>query len=256
MSQTVMVAAPACVSASKTIDRRSASDRRFYIIAAAVMLLFTAAGFRNFLLHGKAVDGNITAQIVPLVVIHGIAMMGWVIVFLVQCALIQSGRRKLHLAIGPFGALLGMAIVILGPIVAMLSVHFNPATYQNLGGPKFFLAVMFMQMLAFGTFVRLGWFYRRKPGIHRPMMLLATLVIQSGSLSRTPYIWNLSKPPLYVQTPVLVFGALLFFLQWAMARTPNRVYLMGYAGLFAATLLSVGVGHSAFWDHMASALTP
>ena len=258
MSETIsaQVPAPASRVAPRIADSRTPSDRRFYIIAAVIMLLFTAEGFRNFLLHGKTLDGAINAQIAPLIIVHGLAMLGWVIVFLVQCALIQTGRRKLHLSIGPFGALLGAAIVILGPLVAMFSVHFNPAAYENLGGPKFFLAMMFMQMLMFGSFVGLGWFYRRQPQIHRPMMLLATLVIQSGSLSRTPYVWNLSSPPLYVQTPVLVFGSLLFFLQWAMSKSPNRAYLTGYAALFAASLASVAVGHSELWTHLATRLTP
>ena len=141
--------------------------------------------------------------------------------------------------------------------VAPLSVRFSPQVYTALGGPKPFLAMMFIQMLSFGTFVGIGLLNRRRPEIHRPMMLLATIVIQSGALGRFPYIENLAAyRPLYVWVPVLLFGGLLFFLQWAMSRKPNRWYLIGYAGMAMASFLSVVVGGSALWDRMASTFAP
>src|SRR4029077_1150149 len=120
-------------------------------------------------------------------------------------------------ALSPLGRTLAGPVVILGATVASVSVHFSPQLYTELGGPKAFLAMMFVQMLSFGTLVGIGLVYRRRPEIHRPMMLLATIVIQSGSLGRFPYIENLTAfPPLYVWGPVLLFGGLLFFLQWGM----------------------------------------
>jgi len=161
------------------------------------------------------------------------------------------------MVIGPLGGVLAGAIVILGAMVAPLSVRFSPQIYADMGGPKPFLAMMFVQMLSFGTLVGIGLAYRRRPEIHRPMMLLATIVIQSGALGRFPHIQNLAAfPPLYAWGPVLLFGALLFALQWGMNRAPNRWYLMGYAGIVAASLLSVAVGTSGLWNRMASAFAP
>lgn len=258
MSQTTAVPARAAVSAQRTGVRHSDADRRFYLIAAIAMAFLTVVGFRQFFLHGRTPGGKeVTAQILPLVVIHGIAMFAWIVLFLVQSALVQTGRRKLHMVLGPVGVGLAGVVVILGSIVAALSVHFNAAGYKNLGGAKPFLATMWMQMLAFGVFVGLGWWNRRKPAVHRPMMLLATLVMQSGSLARWPYIGTLShRAPLYVWTPVLIFGALLFLLQWALSRTVNRAYLIGYAGIVLTALVSVFVGTSAGWAHLTAAIIP
>jgi hypothetical protein len=209
MANTMPAATP--VSAPKIAERRTSPDRLFYIVAAGMMLIFTAGGFRNFYLHGRAPWGAITNQIVPLIVAHGLAMSGWVILFLVQSILIVTGRRRLHMVIGPMGGVLAAAIVILGSTVAPLSVHFSPQVYAMMGGPRPFLAMMFVQMLSFGTFVGIGLAYRRRPEIHRPMMLLATIVIQSGSLGRFPYIESLTAfPPLYVWGPVLLFGVCFF----------------------------------------------
>jgi hypothetical protein len=202
MAKPMTVATP--VSAAQITERRFNPDRLFYGIAAGVMLIFTAGGFRNFYLHGRALSRGMTTQIVPLIVAHGLAMSGWVILFLLQSILILTGRRRLHLVIGPLGGVLAAAIVILGTTVASLSVHFSPQVYAGLGGPRPFLATMFAQMLSFGTLVGIGLVYRRRPEIHRPMMLLTTIVIQSGSLGRFPYIQNLAAfPPLYVWGPVI-----------------------------------------------------
>lgn len=255
MAKHMTVATPA--SAAQITERRSNPERLFYVVAAVAMLIFTAGGFRNFYLHGRAPWGGMTTRIVPLIVAHGLAMSGWVILFLVQSILIRSGRRRLHVVIGPVGGVLAAAIVILGTTVAPLSVHFSPQIYADLGGPRPFLATMLVQMLSFGTFVGIGLVYRRRPEIHRPMMLLATIVIQSGALGRFPYIENLTAfPPLYVWVPVLLFGGLLFLLQWGVNGSPNRWYLMGYSGIVMASFLSVAVGSTALWNRMVSTLVP
>jgi hypothetical protein len=63
-------------------------------------------------------------------------------------------------------------------------------------------------------------------------------------------------PPLYVWGPVLLFGGLLFVLQWGMSRIPNRWYLMGFAGMVMASFLSVAIGHTALWNRMLSTFVP
>jgi hypothetical protein len=234
------------------------AERLFYVIASGLMLVLTAGGFRLFILHGKGIGGGeITSQIFPLVVAHGLAMFGWVAVFFIQSLLILTGNQRLHMRIGPAGAVIAAAIVGLGPVAASLSARFNPELYKPFGGPSFFLATMLTEIFSFGGFVLAGMLYRHRPEIHRPMMLMATFMIISGSLGRFPYIDNWSLlPPLYVWGPVLVFGALLFLLHWAMTRAASRWYATGYAALLALALLSVLVGHTGVWTQVAGLVIP
>jgi hypothetical protein len=222
------------------------------------VLIVTVTGFRFFILHGKAfLGGDITRQIAPLVVIHGLAMFGWVSLFLVQSILIWNGNRRLHMVIGPAGAVLAAAIVVLGATLACLSVHFHPQSAQIVGGARFFLAVMLGEMLIFSAFVAIGMVYRRRAEIHRPVMLLATIEITSGALGRCPYISGLSiVPPLYVVGPVLLFGALIFLLQCGMTRAVSRWYVIGYLGMTVAALTSIVVGRSALWSDIAGVIVP
>lgn len=233
-------------------------DRLFYMIAASTMLILTAVGFRAFILHGKGAGGEeITRQIVPLVVVHGLAMLGWVVFFFIQSTLIIAGNRRLHMVIGPIGGVIAAAIVILGSVAASLSVHFNPELYKPFGGARFFLMEMYAEMLLFAAFASIGFAYRRRPEIHRPMMLLTLVCIGNGSLGRCPYIGDLTLiPPLYSYSVTFLFGALLFVVQCAMTRTVNRSYAIGYAGIVLASLVAIVIGKSGPWNQLVAGFVP
>jgi len=257
MSKTVALAAP--VPRAQTASSRSLrADRLFYLLAACAVLIVSVVGFRSFYLLGKGFGGNpLTQQIVPLIHVHAFAMSSWVILFLVQSILIVAGKRQLHMVLGPVGAVLAAAIVVLGTAMATLSAHFNPRAYEMFGGPKFFLIEMLTEILLFGVLVGIAIAYRRRAEIHRPLMLLATVVILSGALARCPYIADLAAtPPLYAYAPVLIFGAALFLLQWGMTRLANRWYAVGFAGVALIFLLSIPLGRSALWNQMVGAFIP
>ena len=238
----------------------SASGRLFYVVAAAVMLIFTLVGFRYFYLQGKGIDGGeITAQILPLVITHGIAMSAWVVLFFIQSVLIVKGNRRLHMTMGMAGVVLAVAVIVLGVSVAILSTHYNPQSYSNLGGAKYFLGLMLTEMVCFGTLAGFGIAYRRRPEIHRPMMLCATLQLMTGSLSRLPFVEARLFPvsiPLGLYGPTLLFGLLLFIIQWRLARIPNGWFAGGYAILLGAALFAVGLANTQLWNSLAGIAVP
>lgn len=244
--------------AQSTVVRSVRSERLFYVVAGSVMLLTTVVGFRSFITSGKAVGGGeITRQIVPLVVVHGLAMFTWMTLFLVQSIFILNGNRRIHMRIGVLGAALAGVMVILGSATAILSTRNNPESYQLFGGARFFLAIMLGEMLGFGTLVAIAVIYRRRAEIHRPMMLLASLMIVSGSLGRCPYIGDFAiMRPLYVLGPALALGALFLLLQWAMVRVVSRWYALGYSAIVVASFAFIVVGHSSLWNQIVGAIIP
>ena len=243
---------PAAAPLNVGSDRSRQAERLFYVLAAGAVASVSAVGFRSFYLQGKGFGGNpLTEQIVPLILVHALAMSCWVILFCVQSALILAGNRRLHMVLGPIGAGLAVAIVFLGSAMAILSAHFNPRAYEMFGGPRFFLVEMLTEILLFGVLVGIAIAQRRRAEIHRPMMLLATVVILSGALARCPIVCDLAAtPPLYAYAPVLIFGALLFFMQWVMTRRANRWYLLGYTAVAVTFLLSIPLGRSSLWKQI------
>jgi hypothetical protein len=242
-------------------SRALIEERRFYAVASFALLSITVVGFRAFVLHGGSAFGRFTPQIVGLIVVHGLAMLGWVTLLFVQSLLIVNRKLRLHMTLGRLGAGLAAIIVIAGLAAGSLSVHYNPALYDDFGGPRYFLAIMVSEMLTFGGLVAVAIAYRHRPEVHRPLMLLATLAAVGAAMARWPYVpwlraivhgnvWAM------VYGQALVLGAMLFVLHAAMTRRAYRPYVIGYACLAAVTLLTVLVGSSAAWGQIASLVVP
>ncbi len=116
---------------------------------------------------------------------------------------------------------------------------------------------MLASPLMFGALVAVGIAYRRRPEVHRPMMLLATQSLMTGSLDRSSYMARLTalvhgNVPVFHWRQILLLGALLFVLHAAMTRRTSRYYAAGYASLAVGSLLSVVVAHSTTWNQIAA----
>lgn len=234
------------------------AERSFYLLASGTILAFILAGFRQFLLHGRQPDGTpLTAAIRPLVITHGVLMLLWIVLFVLQNALIVGGNRKLHVTLGGAGAVLAAFMLAVGLAMAWASARFDPAGSQPWGvGP--FLTVPLATILGFAAFAALGLRYRRKPQLHRPMMLLATLALVGAGLDRISAIADpitrATHASLFATLyfAPLVLGALFLLAKWAMTRSWDWVFAYGYAALAAFFALSAAVATTAWWNQFAA----
>ncbi|MBI3735980.1 hypothetical protein HY256_05660, partial [Candidatus Sumerlaeota bacterium] len=101
---------------------------RFFHTGAAFLLIgFVIWGFHHFYLQGRAYPGReLTPPIRTLLIFHGFAMSGWLLLMLVQPLLIVSGNRRVHMTLGKVGAVLAGLIVILGLRLAVQSTRVSP----------------------------------------------------------------------------------------------------------------------------------
>ncbi len=75
-------------------------------------------------------------------------------------------------------------IAVTGPLVATRSLQVDPSQVIFDWPAQQFLLVMYTEIALFATFVTIGVLNRKRPRIHRPMMLMACLVIASGATAR------------------------------------------------------------------------
>ncbi len=250
----------AAVAVHAPIDRQR-MERLFYFLSSCLLLLIVASGFWHFYLHGKASDGGpVTQQIVPLVFLHGIAMTCWIVLFVVQSSLIVGGNRKLHMSLGVAGAVLAAFLVIVGVATAIASVHYNPDGYKDIWGARRFLSFMLINILGFGALAGVGLVYKRKPEVHRPMMLLATLFVAGpAGFFRIPFIFGSIMGVIHTiiapWVPMLVLGVLLVLLKWLMTRSWDRYLAVGFVGVVVACLIQFFVAYSNWWSHVAGLVT-
>src|SRR5215469_7349594 len=256
-----MSSSSAAAVATRVPLTRERLERMFYFLSACLLLLIILVGFQHFYLHGRASDGGpVTQRIVPLVFLHGILMSGWIVLFVVQTALIVGGNRKVHMSLGIGGAVLAASLVVVGVTTAIASVHYNPEAYKDLWGSRRFLSFMLVNISGFGTLAAIGVKYRQRPEIHRPMMLLATLFVAGpAGFFRIPTV---SGPILAVihtifapWVPMLILGVFLVLIKWLMTRAWDRYFMVGFAGIIMACVLQAFVANTAWWYHVAGWVT-
>jgi uncharacterized membrane protein YozB (DUF420 family) len=255
-----MSASTAAVIARVPVARER-MERLFYLLSGCLLLGIVALGFQHFYLHGRASDGGpVTQRIAPLVFLHGITMSAWIIAFVVQSSLIVRGNRKLHMSLGVAGAVLAAFLFAIGVTTAIASVHYNPESYKQIWGARRFLSLMLTNILGFGVLAGVGLIYRRRPEIHRPMMLLATLFVAGpAGFFRIPLISGPIMGMIHTMiapwVPMLIVGAMLVVIKLVMTGSWDRYFAAGFAGVVLACLLKFVVGNSAWWYHVAGWVT-
>ena len=231
------------------------SDRFFYSFAGGVFLLLMLSGFHPFYLHGTHFDRTpIDPSIFWLVLAHGTAIAAWFVLFLVQSILIAARNRKVHMTLGWSAIVIGAAVASTGTMVAIRSVQLTPSfVFFNMEYPRFLLA-MFMEMAVFTTFITAGILTRKKPRIHRAMMLLAGLAILPGATARIPALYPVFGHSGWVGLfgPVFVLGLLLFLLRFTMTRKLDPWFAGGYAFWVVAYIAATNLSLTEAWSRMAT----
>lgn len=238
---------------------KSNSMRLFYVICALIVVALTLIGFQEFYLHGRAFPGRqISPRIFPLVVTHGALMTAWVVLFTVQPFLIVKRHVRWHMMLGRIGIVLAAAIFMVGIAVAIASLRVRPEGEQWGLTRKQFTAIPITDMLKFLVFVSIGVLTRRRPQIHRSMMLLATLSILIAAAARIPllrlYQGTIGEYLVGPALPILVLGAIFLIAQWSLTRNFDRSYALGYAGLLITAPLIMVLARSRAWDQIATFL--
>lgn len=209
------------------------SDRFFYSATGALFLVMTAIGFHRFITGAAHSDGSpIDPVIFFVVALHGTAIAAWYVLFFVQSLLISVRNRRLHMKLGWSALAIGPTIAVTGSLVAIRSVQVTEPGFRFFGMEySRFLLVMLTEIALYACFVTVGVLVRKKPKIHRPMMLMASFALLSGSTARMPFLWPLFGHTGWVGLfgPAFLLGAALLLLRFAMTRTVDRWFAIGYA---------------------------
>jgi hypothetical protein len=254
--------APRTVSANTVIASASGSGNRarfFYVGAATVLLVLVFLGFQHFYLHGRAYPGReLTPPIRTALILHGIAMTAWIALFMIQPLLIVSGKRRLHMALGRIGVFVAASVVFFGFQIAIGAARVNPPELQLWGlNMKQFLAIPIISMVLFAAYVGIGVWQRRRPQVHRPMMLLATLAILPAAVDRIDAIRGLYERTMLgaVFGPAvgpLALGLAFFVVHLLLTRAWDRHFATGLAALAVASAGIMQFAPTRGWDQIAT----
>ena len=159
------------------------------IIGIILLILLVEVGFfktyiRHFpLFKDYVVDGSYTMHFNWIMHFHGIIMMGWVLMLLVQPILILKGKIKWHRWVGALSYVLA-PLVVLALYLANRDNYFSGLAEGGQHLAVRFLAVTFPDIVFFAILYSLAIFYRKNAALHMRFMCSTAFLFISPALDR------------------------------------------------------------------------
>jgi hypothetical protein len=221
---------------------------KFYVASAAVLLLVVLVGFAptfylrpafgapEFSWRGGA------PQLSWRVVVHGLILTSWFLMFALQAALVVGRRTAVHRALGWAGAAIGLAVVISGGLatpyrMAELAAQGRTATRP---GAAIIAWSNTTSIVAFAILLAAAIVLRRRADSHKRLMLLASISLVQPAFGRI-FRWPVFAAPglegvmLSVVAPFALVGALIVY-DFLSQKSLHRATVMG-TGVFGCLKL-------------------
>lgn len=228
--------------------RPARSERPLFVAAALLVATLVFAGFaRTFYLQG--VFG--APPLSRLLLVHGVVMTAWIVVFIAQIALVSAGRTDLHRRLGVAGGLVAALIVIVG-ILAGVDAGRRGFTPSPQVTPLAFMAVPLVDVLVFGGLVTAALWKRRRPATHKRLMLLATLGILTPAVARLPLDGlRAAGLPVFFGAMIFCVVVVIAFDTWRNRRL-HPAFGWGAAVLIASVPFRIALAQTEGWQGFAA----
>ncbi len=220
------------------------------------MLVVAFVGFQPFYLRGEGMGGRtISAQLFPLVLLHGTFTTAWFVLFLVQALLISTRNRRLHMRLGWGAIAVALGVAITGFMLAVQSVRPVPEIAFWGMAYRQFLLIMLAEIGLFTFFVLAGVLSRKRPARHRAMMLLAGLSILAGATVRMPFLFPIFSEGGWIGIfgPIFTLGAAFLLARSLLIGAFDRWFAAGYAALIVLYVAACAFAVSGAWTYLAKA---
>jgi len=190
-------------------------------------------------------------SITPTLHLHALVFTGWVLLFLVQTALVAVRHLPLHRRLGYASIALAVTMIVVGLRTAIESAGRGAAPPGV--DALTFLVVPFFDVVLFTGFVSAALLKRRDKEAHKRLMLLAYVSIITAAVARLPGMLPLG--------PLAFFGLSFLFVVAGMVYDGvsrgrlHRVYAWG-APIFAISVpLRLALSGTTAWQSFAQWLT-
>lgn len=230
--------------------RPAQRTRLFYLSIAILSAVIIFVGFaRTYYL--KALFG--TPSLPVLLHIHGLIMTTWLLLLITQTVLVAAHRTNVHRKLGGAGGVLAAAVAIMGVTVAIYSARQGHAPTGV--PPLAFLTVPLGDVAVFSTLVAAAFYYRRRPELHKRLMIVATIAILPPGIARWPITSSLMHTPLtfFGVADLILLGCVAY--DFVKTRRLNPAYVWGGLLLIASHPLRLLLASTRAWMTFAHWIT-
>lgn len=225
------------------------AERRFYLVSGVLMSLTVGWGFAPTFFLRSLGDAP---PLGGLLLAHGLLFSGWMLLFIVQSALITRRNLALHRRLGYAGAVLATLMVGVGVAVSLAQLRRGePAPGFD---PRAFLSVPLAAMLVFATTVTGGVLWRREPAVHKRLMFIATVAMLDPAIARLP-LEILAWHPLVSSTLAGLFWVALVVFDWKHLGRAHWATVAGGFLLCASQPVALAVSGTGPWLRLAEWLS-
>jgi hypothetical protein len=184
--------------------------------------------------------------------VHGAVFSAWVVLFVVQAALVSAKRTDIHRKLGVLGAVLAPLMVIVGFQAAIAAARRGFGT-PGLPPPLVFLAVPMFDLVVFAALVGAALWFRRNPAMHKRLMLLAMLAVITAAIARLPGVLSYGPPAFFGLTDLFLLAGIAWD-KWTRGRV-HPAYIWGGLFLVLSQPLRLVVSGTDTWLRIATWLT-
>ncbi|MBI4625969.1 MAG: hypothetical protein HY736_22455, partial [Verrucomicrobia bacterium] len=177
--------------------------------------------------------------------IHGLVFTSWLLL-LTQSALVARRRVDLHKRLGIAGVVLAAAMIPLGIMTAVYAAHRGTTTPGM--EPLAFMVFPVGAVLMFAGFFGAALWNRRKPEIHRRLILLATISSITPAISRWPWVNHRAVLALLLS---LIFVLAGMIHDWKSRGRVHPLYLRGGLIVLLSGPGRAAIGNTAAWQSFA-----
>lgn len=214
------------------------SFRSAYGIFALLLLAITIISLVPQYIAGLLSDPS---SLSPQLIVHGVAFLGWYVLFAFQAGLISSGRFSIHKKLGYASVPFALFLVASGGsmLFGTMGSYQPDWSEQYLISRASFVWAIFHTLVTFTSFYVLAIAFRGNAQAHKRFMLLASLSMMAASITRFAYLpvipidgtaftlmtsYALLITPLVIDRvqqrkihPVLVYGATVYVITQIVA---------------------------------------
>ena len=162
-------------------NRAGSPDNFFYFFMSLLIAIVVFYGFSRTVNPGLIHPPSPRPTVLYF---HAVIFTAWLLLFIVQSALVRMRNVKLHRQLGWFGLALGASIPVVG-IATTISMGRLRLLEGRTDTPQF-LIIPFFDMLVFTVTFGLAFYWRKKPELHRRLGLIATCSLTAAAFGRFP----------------------------------------------------------------------
>ncbi len=241
------------------LQKNSVVDRYFFTVIATSMIVVSLAGF----VPSLANPAGRRAPLTVLAAAHGVVFLAWLVLFLVQSRLVATRRIVTHRRLGIAGIFLLLLMIPLGywSTISMVRRAFDLSGDLKIDShphgeyidPQFGAVFPLTDLPIFVLLAGTAIAYRRKPEIHKRLMLFANIALMGAPLAHfighTPMLANLRQPAI-IMIPISIFLLAAVARDYVQLRRVRPLTWGLAVAMFASGPLRANlIGPSAPWHH-------